>query len=284
MKGRWLWLAVLVVLAGGCGKVATEPVDLREKAISLNDMGYEYYRQSRWNLAQEKFDRALTFNRLIDRREGIISNLNNLGAVAQAQGETDKAINYFLEALEVSQDRYDPASRCETLNNLGQAYQSQGHIQEANQAYLRALESADQLPPGPLLALTLTHLGDVARINRDYMTAINYYHQALAADRGTKDRWGQALRHERLGRTFLDLKDHERAELYLNEALREFRRLQNTLGITDTLRDLTHLALARGDLESARINGNLLLGLYRAQGQLKEAEALAALLKRQAGK
>jgi tetratricopeptide (TPR) repeat protein len=284
MKGRWLGLVVLIVLAGGCGKVATAPVDLREKAISLNDMGYEYYRQSRWSLAQEKFDRALTFNRLIDRREGIIANLNNLGAVAQARGEPAKAVRYFLEALEVSQDRDDPGARCETLNNLGQAYQAQGQMREADQAYLQALEYADQLPPGPLLALTLTHLGDMARMHREYMKAINYYHQALAADRGSEDRVGRALRQERLGRTFLDLKDYERAEMYLQEALREFRRLQDTPGITDTLKDLTHLALARGDQEAVQVNGNLLLGLYRARGQFKEAEELAALLKRQGEK
>ena len=42
----------------------------KNKAISLNDQGYQYYRQSRFNVAERKFSQALKYNRLIDRREG----------------------------------------------------------------------------------------------------------------------------------------------------------------------------------------------------------------------
>ena len=43
---------------------------MRSKAISLNDQGYQYYRQSRFNVAESKFSEALKINRLIDRRPG----------------------------------------------------------------------------------------------------------------------------------------------------------------------------------------------------------------------
>ncbi len=51
--------------------------------------------------------------------------------------------------------------------------------------------------------------------------------------------------------------------MYLNEALREFRRLEDTDGIAATLKDLTLLALARGDRKEAAFNGKLLLGVSR---------------------
>ena len=47
------------------------------------------------------------------------------------------------------------------------------------QAYQEALEKARLLPPGPLLALSLTHLGDVALVRQDYDLALDYYQQAL---------------------------------------------------------------------------------------------------------
>jgi tetratricopeptide (TPR) repeat protein len=282
VTGRWGWLGVLVLVLG-CGGPAKTGVDLRHEAISLKEAGYQYYRQSRFNLAQEKFEQALAYNRFIDRREGIAANLNNLGAIAQQQGDLDQAVRSFQEALAINRELHDPAAICETLNNLGLAYQSQGRLQEARAAYLQALDNARQLPPGPLLALSLTHLGDVARAQKDFMAAINYYHQAIMADVGAKDRRGQAMRQERLGRTFLDLKDYDRAAMYLKEALREFRRLQDTNGIAATLKDLTLLALARGDQEEARLNGDLLLGLYQARGQEQEARELKALLQRGGG-
>ena len=279
MTDRWRWLWVLVFLLGCGGGAANTGVDLKQEAIAFNDAGYQYYRHSRVDLAQGKFEKALDYNRLIDRREGIASNLNNLGVIAQAQGNLDEAGRRFKEALAVNRELNDPAAIAETLNNLGLAYQGQGRLREANAAYLEALDQARQLPPGPLLALTLTHLGDVARVHKDYMLALNYYHQAFVADTGAKDPRGQALRQERLGRTFLDLKDYDRAALYLKAALSEFRRLQDTDGIAATLKDLTHLALARGDRQEADLNGNLLLGLYQTRGQEQEARELEALLK-----
>jgi tetratricopeptide (TPR) repeat protein len=278
---RWLWV---ILLAAGCGAPAKTGVDLQREAIAFNEAGYQYYRQSRFNLAQGKFEKALEYNRLIDRRSGIASNLNNLGVIAQAQGNPAEAVGRFQEALVVNRELNDPAAICETLNNLGLAYQSQGHLKEANAAFQEALDYSRQLPPGPLLALSLTHLGDVARAHKDYMLALNYYHQAMAADPGDKDRRGRALRQERLGRTFLDLKDYERSDHYLKEALSEFRRLQDTDGISAALKGLTLLALARGDGKAAQLNGALLLGIYQTRGQETEAKELEALLQRRGGK
>jgi tetratricopeptide (TPR) repeat protein len=281
-RRHWLW--VFVFLWGCGGGAAQTGVDLKQEAIAFNDAGYLYYRQSRFNLAQEKFEKALDYNRLIDRRSGIAANLNNLGVIAQAQGNLEAAVSRYQEALNVNRELDDPAGLCETLNNLGLAYQGQGRLREANTAFLEAWEQARRLPSGPLLALTLTHLGDVARTHKDYLAALNYYHQAILADTGEKDRRGRALRQERLGRTFLDLKDYDRAEGYLKEALGEFRRLQDTDGIAATLMDLTLLALARGDQEAARLNGGLLLGLYQTRGQEQEAKELEALLKKGGGR
>jgi tetratricopeptide (TPR) repeat protein len=279
---RWWWLWVLVFLLG-CSGPLKSGVDLRHEAIRLNDAGYQYYRQSRFDLAREKFVRALDYNRLIDRREGIAANLNNLGVIDQAQGNLKQAVIHFKEALAVNRELRDPSAICETLNNLGLAYQSQGRLREAQAAYQEAWENARLLPPGPLLSLTLTHLGDVARAHKDYMLALNYYHQALAADTGAKDPRGRALRQERLGRTFLDLKDYDRAAAYLKEGLAEFRRLQDTDGIAAVLKDLTLLALARGDRAEAELNGQLLMGIYQARGQEQEAMELKALLQRGGG-
>ncbi len=92
------------------------------------------------------------------------------------------------------------------------------------------------------------------------------------------------MRWERLGRTFVDLKDYARAGLYLHDALREFRRLEDTDGIADTLKDLTLMALAQGDKKEAALNGKLLLEIYQARGQEQEVRKLEGLLKSRGGR
>ena len=64
-----------------------------------------------------------------------------------------------------------------------------------------------------------------------------------------------------------------------HDALREFRRLQDTNGIADTLKDLTLMALAQGDRQEAAFNGRLLLEIYQARGQEQEAKRLEDLFK-----
>ena len=109
MAGYRRWLLVLCLVGLGCGGRAQTGVDLQNQAVSLNDAGYQYYRQSRFNVAEEKFSQALKINRLIDRRVGIAANLNNLGVIAQEQGDPKKAAAYFLEALSINRDLEAPA-------------------------------------------------------------------------------------------------------------------------------------------------------------------------------
>ena len=109
--------------------------------MSLNDEGYQYYRQSRFNAAEGKFSQALKLNRLIDRREGIAANLNNLGVIAQEQGDAG-AGHGLLSGGPGDQPGHwtTPPGLSETLNNLGPVYLSQGKVKEARKAYLEALD------------------------------------------------------------------------------------------------------------------------------------------------
>jgi tetratricopeptide (TPR) repeat protein len=248
-----------------------------QEAVAMNDAGYHYYRLGKWDLAEEKFSSALTLNRLIDRREGIAANLNNLGAMAQERGDLDAAEARFQEALTLRRSLGEPAGLCEALNNLGALRQAQGRLKEAEEAYLEALAYAEQFPPGPLLALTLTHLGDVAREGRDFAGALDLYCQAQKLDEAGKDRQGRARRRARLGRTYLAMQNYGEAGLCFREALWEFRALEDTGGIADALDGLTRLALALGDREQAKDYGGRLLKIYEARGQEKEAKNLQSL-------
>lgn len=274
---RWLWLLCLVSL--GCAAPAGTGVGLRKAAVDANDAGYKFYQQGKWDLAQEKFRQALKYNRLIDHRAGIASNLANLGAISQEQGDLQQALTYFQEALEIQQEMGDPAGFSEVLNNLGTLYQAQGQWPLAEETYQQACRWAQLIPPGPLLALSFTHLGDVARHYQNYQQALDLYHQALKIDEARKDLRGRAVRWQRLGQTYLAMQEYGRANAYFLDALKEFRVAEDTSGIVDALDGLTRLSLAQGDRPTALIYGERLLKIYQARGQTEEAGKLEALVK-----
>jgi tetratricopeptide (TPR) repeat protein len=272
-------LLVLGCLALGCGGAAKSRLpDLRAQAVKLNDEGYQYYRESKWRLAQNKFAESLRVNRLIDHRPGIAANLNNLGAIAQEQGNLAEAERLYREALAIQREIGDPAGMGEALNNLGTVYAGLGRWAEAENLYAEALAYVRTPRPGPLLALTLTHQGDAARHRRDYPRALALYNEALAIDTARKNRAGQAVRWGRLGRTYLALGDYAAARRYLLMALEESRRQEMTGGIIDALDGLMNLGLALGDRSEAQIHGERLVNLYQARGQTREAEQVRELL------
>jgi tetratricopeptide (TPR) repeat protein len=273
-------LLVFGCLALGCGGAAKSRLpDLRQQAVKLNDEGYQYYRESKWRLAQNKFAESLKVNRLIDHRPGIAANLNNLGAIAQEQGNLPEAEQFYREALAIQREIGDPAGVGEALNNLGTVYASLGRWAEAENLYAEALVYVRTPPPGPLLALTLTHQGDAARHRRDYQRALVLYNEALAIDTARKNRAGQAVRWGRLGRTYLALGDYAAARRYFLMALEESRRQEMTGGIIDALDGLMNLALALNDRSEAQIYGERLVNLYQARGQTREAEKVKELLR-----
>lgn len=273
-------LFLLGCLAMGCGGAATSRLpDLRQQAVKLNDEGYQYYRESKWRLAQNKFAESLKVNRLIDHRPGIAANLNNLGAVAQDQGNLGEAERFYREALAIQREIGDPAGVGEALNNLGTVYAGLGRWAEAENLYTEALAYVRTPQPGPLLALTLTHQGDAARQRRDYPRALALYNEALAIDTARKNRAGQAVRWGRLGRTYLAMADYAAARRFFLMALEESRRQEMTGAIIDALDGLMNLALALDDRAEAQLYGERLVNLYRARGQSREAERVEELLK-----
>ncbi len=271
-------LGLLCCLALGCGG-PSKLVDMREDAVKQNEDGYKYYRESKWGQAQAKFNEALKLNRLIDHPEGMAANLNNLGAIALEQGKLADAEKYYRDALTMEQEAGNGRGIGEALNNLGVVYTKLGRWNEADTLFQQALGYARSLPPHcPLLPLTLTHLGDVARHRKDYQQALNLYQQALDLDTAARSREGQAVRWGRLGRTYMDMGDYASAKQFLVKALDMFRCLQRTNGIVNTLDALVTMSLAQGDRTQAELYAQRLVKIYQARNQPQEAQRLEALM------
>ena len=101
--GKMLFLSFLLFLAvawSGCASAPPVPPQ-RARALELERKGVESFRAGRYEKAGSYFQKALEANELIDRREGVAQNLNNLGTVYQALGYTSRAKEYYRKALAI---------------------------------------------------------------------------------------------------------------------------------------------------------------------------------------
>jgi tetratricopeptide (TPR) repeat protein len=70
---------------------------------------------------------------------GQAATLSNLGSVRQQMGDFSKAIEYYEQALMLSQELGDRKAEVTMLNNLGSAYESVGDLIRATELYEHAL-------------------------------------------------------------------------------------------------------------------------------------------------
>ncbi len=116
---------------------------------------------------------------------------NNLGLTLKKQGQTEEAIEHYLQALQIKPDFED------AHNNLGNALKKQGQIEVAIEHYLQALRiKPDYEKAHNNLAIALfrkgniegaiTHFRKVLRINPDHVHAKNNLKKVLMMQQQTR--------------------------------------------------------------------------------------------------
>ncbi|MBW8060807.1 MAG: tetratricopeptide repeat protein, partial [Solirubrobacterales bacterium] len=108
-------------------------------AISLNNIGRIYYNQGNPDKSLEYYLQSLEIRKEINDKQGIASSLNNIGVIYYNQGNPDKvypverdslfnkALEYYLQSLEIRKEINDKQGIAMSLNNIGSIYNNQGN-------------------------------------------------------------------------------------------------------------------------------------------------------------
>jgi predicted ATPase len=198
------------------------------------------------------YEESLAISRQAGDIASVVSSLNALGVMAQRSGEFDKARALFLECPDLAQQLGDQRGVARALVNLGHHVLKYGGDPEGAQpVYERALGIAEQLNDLAVVAMCLSHLGDVAKARGDTQTARTMYERAIATSQGHGDRWAVALTLVDLGKLFVDQGEHQAAHQRFAQALGLAREMGYYLGIARGLDAFAHSATRRGQAERA---------------------------------
>ena len=209
--------------------------------------------------------------------------LNNVGKVAQAQGDWAQADKAYQESLEIDRQLVErlggtPEALRDvsvSLNNVGRVAQAQGDWAQADKVWRESLDIRRQLverlggTPEALrdVSVSLNNVGQVARAQGDWAQADMAYRECLAISRQLVERLGgtpDALRDvsvslNNLGQLAGEQGDWAQAETAFRESLEIRRQLVERLGGTpEALRDVSvslnnagRVARAQGDWAQA---------------------------------
>jgi CHAT domain-containing protein len=232
------------------------------------------------SLQQEHYDEAADWSRLAhSMAESIGANelgqrsQGNLGWAYYKLGDSERALEYFLEAEKSATELGDKEFQIKWLNNAGLVYQGNGDLEQASQVYLSALSLAKQINDRQNivnLLESLTHTSiDAGRLDDagQYLAQLDPLAQATGNRRDlleamyARARIAAALRHDQ-------------------EAMSGFGTIENDLDCRVSMRlgaerEMARLDEAKGDDGAAgRMYGTSLATFESARAQLKEDSRL----------
>ncbi len=115
--------------------------------------------------------------------------LNNLGLVAQAQGDLQLACTFAEESLKIRRELGDKQGIANSLTNLGYFSLLTKEFSKARTFLEEAIAIQREVGDGLLLILALNNLANVFRDTGDYAAACTHYKEGLKLNRELAATW-----------------------------------------------------------------------------------------------
>jgi len=193
------------------------------------ELGNVYHEKGQYDLSKENYEKALNIRQQqipLDHLR-ISSSLNNIGIIYQQQGQTERALEYFQQSLELL-DKYYPNNeniiqKSNTLSNMGSIYRDKGDLDKSLHFLTNAYNIRRNLLPNdhPLIADSLSGIGSIYHDKSHFAQAQMYYKQALDIQEiiCPDDHLKKANTIRNIGLIYRDEKNWNEALDYFNRAL-----------------------------------------------------------------
>src|SRR3989454_119761 len=203
---------------------------------------------------------------------------NNLGIIANMEGDYRRAIGAYARAIDAYQKvRYDRGI-VESQHNLAITYREQGQLDHAMYAANEALGAAERLGDRGLRAQALAGLAEIQVARGEAELAIQDAERALAVHRELQD---EVLETEdqRILAVAVGLAGKTReAEALLREVIDRATKHERPLLVANAQRDLANMLALAGDGAGAKQVAQAARATFERLGARVEIDKLDALL------
>ncbi|WP_326551914.1 ATP-binding protein [Micromonospora sp. NBC_01813] len=203
---------------GYARRAAEEAGDDTGQAHALVDLGSAYLALSRFDLAADHFQQALTRYERTGDLAGQARALADLGKLERRRGRHESAATFIHRALALAELGGDDTGHAQALMDLGFIETERGRYDEAVAYHRQALARAGRIGHRLGEAAALLNIGLVELRSGRYDEAVDDLRRALTMFRVLGNRTGEAAALSHLGNAYTSLDDPEQAIVHLNLA------------------------------------------------------------------
>jgi CHAT domain-containing protein len=235
----------------------------RDEVAELNALGALYRQTGKTQKAQEYFDQAMSLAQKTHNRGGEAMALDNLGRLETDLGLEQKALSSLNQALPIWREVKSRRGEAYTLNNIGRAYSDLGQNQKALDFFNQALPIWREVGGRDGEASCLNYIGRANSNMSRNTEALNFYNQALPIFREVADRSGEALVLNNIGKAYSELGQKQKTLEFYNQALPIWRAIGDRQGEASTLNLIGRVYFDLGQKQKALDFENQALPLWR---------------------
>ncbi len=280
-------------------------------AISLNSMGNVYLTLRQYDLAEEQFQQAISYEERLGSKLGLAINYANLGIAQEERGLLDYALTNYQKSLSYNEEIDSDLGRMICHNQIGQVYLKQGKIREGYALIEPTLAVAEQIGDDFYISMAninagwaLTELGhldqaesllrkglDVSK-QKKLQGAIAESYNRLAILKEKQGNYRQALFYQRLSQQEEEQILNETNQQYMSDLFVKYdtEKKANKIKLLEKENEIVNIQLDQSNknllfagilLALVLISGLLLFTFFRLKNEKKMLQAEQKLLRSQ---
>lgn len=220
-------------------------------ALTLNAIGENYKELDDTNKALDYYTQALAIFRTAGDHAGEATTLNNLGDVYLGLAQPQEALDYSNQALTAMRKIGDRRGEAIALNTVGLVSSTLGDTRKALDYHNQSLATLSGLDERRLEGVTLGNIGEMYIDLGEYQKALEYCNKALLSDRTVGNVSNEAVALSNIGFIYGSLGDNQQELVYYTQALELQRRTGKRAGQAITLNNIAHVYSKLGDNKKA---------------------------------
>ncbi|MBC7865219.1 MAG: tetratricopeptide repeat protein [Bacteroidia bacterium] len=189
-------------------------------ANALGQLGTFSYFRSDYKKALEYYMQAVQLNEETKNTDSKAKHLANIGLIYQEQGNYSVALDYFLNALKTFEQSGNKSRMSTALCNIGNVYKDQADFPKALSYYFKSLKIAEETGNKQLQANGIGNIGIIYFLKGDFSPALEYFLKALKISEELGDKNKIAVALGNIGSIYKGKREHEKALDYYSRALK----------------------------------------------------------------
>ncbi len=172
--------------------------------------------------------------------------LNNIGYLANSQGDIPRSLDYFRKSLFIQEKINDKRGVAESLNNIGAIYKKQGSIKKALEFYQKGLNINKEIGNKEGEGTALNNIAGIYDTRGEISKALVYYNLSLKIAEELGDKSSTALCYNNIGYIYNRMGDVSKSLFYMKGSLKIQEEIRDNEGIVNSLSNIAFLLAENG--------------------------------------